>query len=189
MSNFPTPEQRNQTLYYQCLEQLLPLAGHRIQAVALDWWDLDRFLGLAFHIFLTEKESQVRSQIAQILPNFGAKAVLTLVVILRQQTIDTELKALASQCLQKIETSELIDGLIHLLRTSDDESFDSQVIEMLVDIGPDSIAAVEALLSETASRAIALRILPPLQLSLQVANLEEAFDYSPNPLPVIARCI
>ncbi|NJR54657.1 MAG: hypothetical protein HC768_08670 [Acaryochloris sp. CRU_2_0] len=35
-------------LYYQCFEQLLPIAREQIQSVDLDWWDLDSFWGWLF---------------------------------------------------------------------------------------------------------------------------------------------
>jgi tetratricopeptide (TPR) repeat protein len=183
MSTPLTPEHRNNDLYYQCFEQLLPIAGQQIQAVDLDWWNLDRFLGLAFHVFLTETKTQVRTQIAQLLPKFGAKAVMTLTVILRHQAVEADLKALAAQSLNQIEPFDRIRGLINVVKASEDNSFDQHVAGLLADIGPDAIAAVEALLNEPESQAIALRILPQLQRPSRLATLEEAFAGSPNLAP------
>ncbi|MGF1602480.1 MAG: hypothetical protein ACFCU8_10760 [Thermosynechococcaceae cyanobacterium] len=185
MSTPFTPEHNNNDLYYLCFEQLLPIAGQRVQSVALDWWNLDRFLGLAFHIFLTETDRQMRTQVAQLLPKFGAKAVMTLTVIIRQETVDAELKTLAAQSISQIETPDLICGLIDILKVSEDDSFDQQVAEMLAHIGPDAIAAIEALSMEPEGQAIALRILSQLQRSTLVATLEEAFDNSPNLSPTL----
>ncbi len=165
-------------LYYRCFEQLLPIAGDRVQAVGLDWWDLDRFLGLAFHILLTETDPPVRAQVAGLLPDFGAKAVPTLIVIGRQQKIDAELKELVANILEQLPTTELITGLINILKSSEDDSFDQLIAQRLAAIGPEAIVAVEDLLEDPDWKDLALRVLQHISQSPILASLELSFENS-----------
>jgi hypothetical protein len=164
------------TLYLQCFEQLLPNAGDRVRAVQLDWWDLDRFLGLAFHMFVTETDTQVLKQVAQLLPKFGAKAVLPLVVILNEQNTEPELRSLAVQSINRFDETDLVTGLFHVLKMSEDESFDHQVAQLLTHVGLEAKARMRTFLEGPASRDLALRILPRVQASQQVSTILKMAD-------------
>ncbi|PZD72429.1 hypothetical protein C1752_03746 [Acaryochloris thomasi RCC1774] len=180
MSASHTPEQSN-ALYYQCFEKLLPVAGQHIKAVALDWWDLDRFLGVAFYTLLAETDPRVRMQMADLLPHFGAKAVPPLIVLRRQQNLDTESIELLEHSLTQISSSDLITGLIDVLKASEDDSFDESVCKRLAKVGNSAIAAVETLSTDPEWRTLALKILPRIQKFQAIGHLNSSFRSSATP--------
>ncbi|NJN38655.1 MAG: hypothetical protein HC790_07955 [Acaryochloridaceae cyanobacterium CSU_3_4] len=172
-------------LYYQCFEQLLPIAREQIQSVDLDWWDLDSFLGLAFHLLLTKTDPQLRAQVAQLLPKFGAKAVSPLVVIGQHQQVDPELRVLATHTLNQIEIGELVTGLMKMLKASEDDGFDQQIIQLLAGIGSAAQIALEALEADREWQALASRILLSLRRSQpsRITRRETALAHSCNLSP------
>jgi tetratricopeptide (TPR) repeat protein len=185
MSDSLTPEQ-NHTLYYQCFEKLLPIAGRHIEAVNLDWWDLDRFLGLAFYTLLAETDSHRRRHIAQLLPAFGAKAVPPLIVLLRQQNLDAASIELANHSLRDLNASALITGLINVLKSSEDASFDELVAQKLAEMGRKAVSSVEDLLSDPEWRTLALRILPQIKKFQTLGHLYQSFQSAPTrPIPIV----
>ncbi|MEO0373674.1 MAG: hypothetical protein AAF329_03400 [Cyanobacteria bacterium P01_A01_bin.17] len=180
MSASLTPEQNN-ALYYQCFEKLLPVAGHHIKAVALDWWDLDRFLGVAFYTLLAETDQRIRMQVAHLLPHFGAKAVPPLIVLLRQQNLDAESIELINYSLTHLHSSDLITGLIDVLKASEDDSFEESVCQRLAKAGEPAIAAVEALSTDPEWRTLALKLLPKIQKFQVIGHLRKSFRSSATP--------
>lgn len=173
---------QHKDLYEQCLEQLLPIASERVQAVERDWWDLDSFLGLAFHMLLSEADPQLRTQVVQLLPKFGAEAVPTLLMIVEQQTLDDELRTLADSTLSKINTDELVIGLIDTLNAFEDEAFDVLVAKRLAEMGTVATDAIASLFADPEWKGLALRIMTQFQQMQhqQLANLEEVFENSPD---------
>lgn len=172
---------QHKDLYEQCLEQLLPIASERVQAVERDWWDLDSFLGLAFHMLLSEADPQLRTQVVQLLPKFGAEAVPTLLMIVEQQTLDDELRTLADSTLSKINTDELVIGLIDTLNATEDDIFDAPVAKRLAEMGTVATDAIASLFADPEWQGLALRIMTQFQQMQhqQLANLEEVFENSP----------
>lgn len=176
------PGQTN-ALYYQCFEKLLPIAGQHLEAVSLDWWDLDRFLGLAFYTLLAETDIKIRKQIATLFPAFGAKAVPPLIVLYRQPNLDPESSALVNQTLAKFNSSELISGLINVLKSSEDDSFDASVSQRLAGIGHKAISAVESLLSDPEWAILGQRILPQVQKFQAIKRVQQSPRFSSNKMP------
>lgn len=172
---------QHKDLYEQCLEQLLPIASERVQAVDRDWWDLDSFLGLAFHMLLSEADPQLRTQVVQLLPKFGAEAVPTLLMIVEQQTLDDELRTLADSTLSKINKDELVIGLIDTLNATEDDIFDAPVAKRLAEMGAVATDAIASLFAAPEWQGLALRIMTQFQQMQhqQLANLEEVFENSP----------
>jgi tetratricopeptide (TPR) repeat protein len=169
-------------LYCQCFEQLLPIAQEQIQSVDLDWWDLDSFLGLAFYLLLTKTDPQLRAQVTQLLPKFGAKAVSPLVVIGQHQQVDPALRVLATHTLHQFETGELVTGLLKMLKASEDERFDQPVTQILVRLGSAAQITLEALETDQEWQALASRMLLSLRESHspRTARREMALAYSCN---------
>lgn len=151
-----------------------------MQAIELHWWDVDRFLGLAFHIFLTEKNLTTRQQVAQLLPKFGAKAVPTLFVIFHHQNSDSTLRHLSSQALAKLDRTILVTGLIDTLKASEDDRFDYQLSQMLATVAPEAIAALTELIETQEWRNLALRALHLMQLPQTQILLDQLICH-PNP--------
>ena len=168
------------SLFVECVEKLIPLAGKRMQAIDLHWWDVDRFLGLAFHILLTEKDLTARQQVAQLLPKFGAKAVPTLFVIFQHQNSDSTLRHLSSQALTSLDRTILVTGLIDTLKASEDDRFDHQISQMLATVAPEAIAALTDLIETQEWRHLALRALHLMQLP-QTHSLLDQLICHPNP--------
>lgn len=167
-------------LFIECVEKLLPLAGERMQAISLDWWDTDRFLGLAFHIFLTEKQLAVRHLVAQLLPKFGAKAVPTLFVIYQHQNSDSTLRHLSRQALTQLDRSVLVAGLIDTLKASEDDRFDRSISQLLATAAPQAIVALTQLIETREWRTLALRTLHFMELP-QTRTLLDQLICHPNP--------
>lgn len=151
-----------------------------MQAIDLHWWDVDRFLGLAFHILLTEEDLISRQQVAQLLPKFGAKAVPTLFVIFQHQNSDSTLKHLSSQALAKLERTILVAGLIDTLKASEDDRFDHQISQMLATVVPEAIAGLTELMETREWRNLALRTLHMMQLPQTQILLDQLICH-PNP--------
>ena len=179
----PTPlssQASPNSLLFECVEKLVPLAGGRMQAVDLDWWDTDRFLGLAFHILLTETELSTRKKIARLLPKFGAKAVTTLFVIFQHQNSDSTLRRLSGQALAQMDRTLLVTGLINTLQASEDDRFDLRISQMLATVAPEAISALTALIATDEWRILALNTLRNMQLP-QTHTLLNQLMSSPNP--------
>ncbi|KAI9129084.1 tetratricopeptide repeat protein [Acaryochloris sp. CCMEE 5410] len=172
----------HQDLYSICLQQLLPIASERVQSVDLDWWNIESFLGLAFHILLSETDSKLRSQVAQIIPLFGAKAVPNLVFIEQEHVLDADLKSLVNLTFSKIEPQQQVMGLIDMLKACEDQSLDYLIAQKLWEIGAVATEAVATLLADPDEQELALRLLAQFQQfhHQQVANLEALFEHSPN---------
>lgn len=176
----PSSPTSQDSLFVECVEKLIPLAGERMQAIDLHWWDVDRFLGLAFHILLTEEDLISRQQVAQLLPKFGAKAVPTLFVIFQHQNSDSTLKHLSSQALAKLERTILVAGLIDTLKASEDDRFDHQISQMLATVAPEAIADLTELMETREWRNLALRTLHMMQLPQTQILLDQLICH-PNP--------
>lgn len=176
----PSSPTSQDSLFVECVEKLIPLAGQRMQAIDLKWWDVDRFLGLAFHILLTEEELTARQQVAQLLPKFGAKAVPTLFVIYQHQNSDSTLRHLSSQALTTLDRSILVTGLIDTLKASEDDRFDHQISQMLATVAPEAIAALTDLIETQEWRNLALRTLHLMQLPQTYLLLDQLICH-PNP--------
>lgn len=172
----------HQDLYRVCVKQLLPIASERVQSVDVDWWDIESFLGLAFHILLSETDPKLRSQVAQVMPRFGARAVPTLVFIEQQQVLDASLRTLANLTFSQIEPKQQVMGLIDMLKACEDKSLDCLVAQKLWEIGAVATEAVADLLADPDDQEIALRLLAQFQQfhHQQVANLEALFEHSPD---------
>lgn len=179
-----SPQAPIDPLFIACVEVLVPLAGERIQVANLDWWDVDRFLGLAFHIFLTELELSTRQQVAQILPKFGSKAIPTLFVICQHQDSDATLRELASRILEQMDRTILVTGLIGILQTSEDDRFDLAVSQMLATLAPEAIATLTDLIATDEWRVLALQTLHNMQLPQTYALLNQL---ACNPDPDICK--
>jgi|GEM_PF-3359456 len=175
-----SPQAPVDPLFIECIETLVPLAGERIQVANLDWWDVDRFLGLAFHIFLTERELSTRQQVAQILPKFGAKAVPTLFIICQHQNSSSILRELANRSLEQMDRTVLAIGLIGVLQSSEDDQFDLAISQMLVKIAPEAITALTDLIASDEWRTLALQALHNMQLP-QTRALLNQLVCSPDP--------
>lgn len=176
-SSFPTAPD---PLFIECVEKLIPLAGERMQAIDLNWWDTDRFLGLAFHILLTEKDLTSRQRVAQLLPKFGAKAVPTLFVISQHRNSDSTLRHLSTQALAQLDPAVLVTGLIDTLKASEDDRFDLQISHMLATVAPEAIATLTKLTATQEWRILALRTLHQMQIP-QARTLLDQFICHPNP--------
>ena len=151
-----------------------------MQAIDLHWWDVDRFLGLAFHILLTEKEFTSRQRVAQLLPKFGAKAVPTLFVIFQHQNSDSTLRLLSSQALANLDHSILVTGLIDTLKASEDDRFDQQISQMLATVAPEAVTALTKLIETKEWRILALRTLHLMRLPQTQILLDQLISH-PNP--------
>lgn len=176
----PSVPASSDSLFVECVEKLIPLAGERMQAIDLNWWDTDRFLGLAFHIFLTAEDLNSRQRVAQLLPKFGAKAVPTLFVIFHHQNSDSTLRHLSSQALAQLDRTVLVTGLIDTLKASEDDRFDLQISQMLATVASEAIAALTELIEAQEWRLLALRTLHLMQLP-QTRTLLDQLICHPNP--------
>lgn len=182
MSSFQPLPSNTQTstdpLFIECVEKLLPLAGERIQTIDLNWWNIDRFMGLAFHILLTEETLSIRQRIANLLPRFGKKAVPTLFVIYQHQNSDAILRYLSGQALAELQPTELVAGLINTLKTAEDDRFDIQVSQMLATFMPEAIATLITLIHTEKWRTLALRTLHQMQLPETRALIDQLICHS-----------
>lgn len=172
----------HQDLYSICIKQLLPIASERVQSVDIDYWDLDDFLGLAFHILLSETDPKLQFQVAQLIPLFGAKAVPTLMVIEQQPTLDVELRSLANWSISQIGPKQQVTGMIDVLRAYEDKSLDSLVAQKLWKIRSVATDVLATLLTDPDNQGIALRLLTQFQQfeHHQVARLEALYRQSPD---------
>ncbi|MEM9089285.1 MAG: hypothetical protein AAGC93_11120 [Cyanobacteria bacterium P01_F01_bin.53] len=63
------------------LMQICHLANVAGIVESLESWSFEQFFGFTLHLFITTESSEIRTQVAQILPKFGSKIVLPLVKI------------------------------------------------------------------------------------------------------------
>lgn len=90
-------------------------------------WSFEQFFGFACHLFITTESSNIRKQLAGLLPKFGAIATLSLVKIVhyfdlqdRNQSgsnphFPTEVKELALQALENMPVQTLASGLAQMI--------------------------------------------------------------------------
>ncbi|MFK8185773.1 MAG: hypothetical protein AB8B99_20545 [Phormidesmis sp.] len=115
--------------------------GSEKQAHQLASLSLEQFFGLAVHTFISTENYAVRKQLAQLLPKFGARAVLSLLKILfhcksefsSASIINAhELSVLAQSSLAQIEPAAFVVGLESVLSDKNAVALMPLVMDTLV---------------------------------------------------------
>ncbi|MCT7951151.1 HEAT repeat domain-containing protein [Ancylothrix sp. C2] len=112
---------------------------------------------------LEEGDFQERWEIAKIFPIFETNALETLIEIIEDEDSDTELRWFAGRILAEFNCPVVIETLVNLLRTSEDEELKAMAANALGNMGSPAIEALTDLLSDEDSRLFAVRALTQIR--------------------------
>jgi len=141
----------------------------------IDSWSFEQFFGLAVYLFVTTESSHTRRQLAQVLPKFGSRTVLSLVKILHQHQLPTELRLLALQSIEKIPPYALTYGLTQVLET--DNTFEPFVLRTLASLIHERDESILLLLSQLLTQEHWHALEPRL---LERLPYDEAIAFDPS---------
>lgn len=114
-------------------------------------WSFEQFFGFATYLFITTESAETRQQLAQIMPKFGSRAVLSLVKILHHAQLSNDdkslsLKGLATQSLGAINPHTLAIGLAEVFAQANATELVAVVAKVLVKISYESNDSILSLL-------------------------------------------
>lgn len=102
---------------------------------------------------------QQRWDVAKIIPRLGSIAIKPLLDILQDDNADLDFRWFAGRILGEFQDAEVIDGLIQVLQTSDNEELMAMAATTLANFGNSAIAALSDLLQQEETRFLATRSL------------------------------
>lgn len=143
---------------YHCL-QLLPQTKTARKAEFLlleEDWQLAFDLALAM---LFKGDFQHKWEIIKLLPLFGEKIVPTLTHLLKDETIDVDIRWFICQVLGHFKTQTVILTLVELLQQTTDKELIEIAGKTLTQIGSSAIAALVELLNQPEYRLLAVQSL------------------------------
>ncbi len=116
-------------------------------------WSFEQFFGFAAYLFITTDSAETRQQLAQIMPKFGSRAVLSLVKILHHAQLSNDnkslsLKALATQSLGAMNPYTFAIGLTEVLAQDNAAELGSVAAKALVKISYESSDSILLLLPQ-----------------------------------------
>ncbi len=170
--------QENYALLNQCLQELLLESDKALRTALLaDSARRSCLLDLALTV-LEAGSFHDRWDVAKILSNFGADAVDALIDLLNDE--DSELQWFIVRILGSFDHPGVVDALIEVLKTTDQEELSAMAVSVLSTISADRhsevIAKLSALLKNDSTRLLAVQTLGQIRRSqtvpllLQVVN-------------------
>lgn len=120
--------------------------------------NITSLLGLADQV-LEYGDFQQRWEVAKVFPRLGTEAIAPLLEILADPDAEVELRWFAGRILAEFKSPEAIAALIELLNTQEEEELSSMAATALAQMGEPAIAALTQQLTDSTSRALAVRSL------------------------------
>ncbi|XGV98723.1 MAG: HEAT repeat domain-containing protein [Leptolyngbya sp. BL-A-14] len=169
-------EQGNWGLLYQSLQQLL--IDQAIETLPSS--TLERVLELAIAI-LEAGDFQERWDVAKLLPAFGDRAIDPLIDLLCDDEAAPDVRWFAARALGSYPQPHVINALLELLQTTDEDDLRSIAAEALATIGSPVIAALTEMLAQDDTRLFAVRSLATIRRSETIDPLLTVVDdHSPT---------
>lgn len=112
---------------------------------------------------LEKGDFQERWEIAKIFPYFGTTAVEPLIEIIENEESDTELCWFAGRIIGEFNSPQVINVLVNLLKTSQNEELNAMAANALGNMGMPAIEVLSNLLSDPESRLFAVRSLTQIR--------------------------
>ena len=152
----------------QTLQQLL--LDEDSGRIAVDSSDTTELLNLALQV-LEFGSFQDRWEIAKLFPSFGTDAIAPLIEQLNDEDADPEAQWFAVRILGNFNHPCVVDALIEVLQTSENEDLNSMAISALATMGGAAISVLETLLDADATRLLATQALGQIRRSQTVPLL------------------
>ncbi|MCT7965244.1 HEAT repeat domain-containing protein [Laspinema sp. D1] len=160
-------KQEDWQLVTQCLEKLAAIPGTgRVESLSVATEEPNRrspkvnpssLLHLADQV-LEYGDFQQRWEVAKVFPRLGTEAIAPLLEILADPDAEVELQWFAGRILGEFNSPDAIAALIELLQ-SPEEELSSMAATALAQMGEPAIAALSQQLTDSTSRALAVRSL------------------------------
>lgn len=160
-------KQEDWQLVTQCLEKLATIPGtSKVESLSVATEEPNgrspqlnpsSLLGLA-HQVLEYGDFQQRWEVAKLFPRLGTEAIAPMLEILADPDAEVELQWFAGRILADFKSPDAIAGLIELLQSPEAE-LSSMAATALGQMGSPAIAALSQELSDSNSRALAVRSL------------------------------
>lgn len=157
--------QGNWLALHQCLQQLLV-----DRTTELSDSTLERLLELTIAV-LEAGDFQDRWDIAKLFSAFGDRAIVPLLALLQDETIDLEARWFAARILGSYSHPDVVRALMNLLQTSANEELSSIAAESLANLGTTAIVALTDLLAQDDTRLFAVRSLAHIRRSETITPL------------------
>ncbi len=124
---------------------------------------------------------QQRWDVAKIIPRLGSIAIKPLIEILQDDNADLDFRWFAGRILGEFQEPEVIDGLLQVLQTADNEDLMAMAAANLANFGNSAIAALSSLLQQEETRFLATRSLAHIRTPETIdALLSVVNDRLPN---------
>lgn len=149
----------NCSLVIQCLQQLILEEGEQ-----------EELLDLAIDV-LVAGDFHERWEIAKIFPKLGQDAIAPMLEILEDEDAEAELRWYAARILGEFNHPAVINALIELLKTSENEELTAMAAAALGDLGSAAVADLTQLLAQEETRLLAVRSLSHIRRSETIIPL------------------
>lgn len=181
-------QQENYALLNQCLQQLLLESDKALRTELLSDAALRScLLDLALTV-LEGGSFHDRWDVAKILPCFGADAVEALIDLLDDE--NSELQWFIVRILGSFDDPGVVDALIDVLKTTDQEELSAMAVSVLATISTDRhdevIAKLSALLENGSTRLLAVQTLGQIRRSQTVPLLLQVVNDADSQVRTIA---
>jgi HEAT repeat protein len=178
--------QQNWLEVYHCL-QLLPQTkteGSKAELLLLEAdWQLAFDLALAM---LVKGDFQHKWEITKLLPLFGQKIIPTLTTLLKDETVEVDIRWFICQVLGQFKTQTVVLTLVELLQQTTDQELIAIAGKTLTQIGNSAINALVELLAQSEYRLLAVQSLSYIRTTETIEPLLSIIKDNQPELRVIA---
>ena len=156
-------DQANWSLLLEYLQQLLTKEDKtKNELNKLPDNQQNQLLNWALKI-LEQGDFQERWEIAKIFPNFGTSSLEPLIEIIENEDTDPELSWFAGRIIGEFNSPQVINVLVNLLKTSQNEELNAMAANALGNMGMPAIEALINLISDQDSRLFAVQALTQIR--------------------------
>lgn len=177
-------QQQNWSQLNRYLEQLLP-SDVAEPAIAEPEMSVEAGRARSLTLCLQALEwgdFQAKWEVAKLLPALGEEAIAPLMELLQDEDAELESRWFAARILGEFDHPSVVQALIDILQTAQDEDLTGIAAETLASLGTSAITALATLLSDEATRLPAVQSLAQIRHSATIEPLLTVVD---DPQPAI----
>lgn len=125
-------------------------------------------LGLSI---LKNGDFQQRWEVAKLFPKLGNKIIEPLLNILKNETIDFEVRWFVGRILSEFDDPKIVLAFVDLLQTTQEEELPMMATDALSNIGRNSLESLEQLLTDNTHKLLAVKALAKIRHSQSISAL------------------
>lgn len=177
-------QQQNWSQLNRYLEQLLPSDFAESESATPEMpleTGQARSLTLCLQV-LEWGDFQAKWEVAKLLPVLGEAAIAPLMNLLQDEDAELESRWFAARILGEFDHPEVVQALIDILQSAEDEDLTGIAAETLASLGASAITALASLLADEATRLPAVQSLAQIRHS---STIEPLLSVVEDPQPAI----